>query len=163
MKELKIIIFHRGVFVYRSDHITSNCSKHGMITIVFSAMAVEAFIYDYAAQELGDTFVKKYLDKLTPVSRCVVIPQLITGKQFPRNSQAFNLLKSLIRDRNALVHHKSSVYPSSRFLQEKFERSDQISQRAKDAISTLEALAQELQSIDPNSTAFLLRPDIYRL
>ena len=68
---------------YRESLIRWEQGKHSIVTVVFSAMAVEAYIYDYAARNLSDSFVKKYLDKLDLVSKWVVIPLIVTGKEFP--------------------------------------------------------------------------------
>ncbi|MHC4456084.1 MAG: hypothetical protein ACYS0I_03160 [Planctomycetota bacterium] len=101
---------------------------HFASTIVFGAMCLEAFIYDYAAHHFTDTFAKNYLDKLDLLSKWVVIPKLVTGKDFPTNSQAFKCLKELKTARNALVHHKSRPIPSNdtelEKLMDEIERKD---------------------------------------
>jgi len=79
--------------------------------VTFGAMCLEAFIYDYAAHNLSDTYTRKYLDKLDLISKWVIIPRLVTGKILPRESQAFEHLKRLVKERNELVHPKSSVLP----------------------------------------------------
>jgi hypothetical protein len=78
-----------------------------IIAIVFSAMYFEAFIYDYAASCLGDNYVKEHLDKLDFISKWLVIPKLITGKELSKKKQAYQTLKRLHKDRNSLVHLKS--------------------------------------------------------
>jgi hypothetical protein len=75
--------------------------------VVFAAMCLEAFIYDYAALCLSDTYVQKYLDKLDLVSKWIVFPRLVSGKEIPRDSHAFERLRKLSRARNDLVHLKS--------------------------------------------------------
>lgn len=81
--------------------------EYSFQTIVFSAMACEAAIYDLAAIQLGDDYVTKYLDKLDIVAKWIVVPSLICGKSLKIDGPAINGLRSLIRLRNALVHHKS--------------------------------------------------------
>jgi hypothetical protein len=88
--------------------IRVNQHKSALITICFSAMCLEAFIYDYAARNISDSYAHRYLDKLDVVSKWVVIPQLATGKEFPTSSHAFGLLRFLVTTRNQLVHFKSS-------------------------------------------------------
>jgi hypothetical protein len=77
--------------------------------VVFTAMYFEAFIYDYAASCLGDKYSKDHLDKLDFVSKWLVIPKLITGKEISKSGQAFEALKRLHKDRNSLVHLKSKA------------------------------------------------------
>ncbi|WP_315982894.1 hypothetical protein [Aliamphritea spongicola] len=63
--------------------------------IVFAAMCIEAFVYDYGASHLGDAYIKKYLDKLDITSKLVVVTDLVTGEKFPTEGQAFEGLKIL--------------------------------------------------------------------
>jgi hypothetical protein len=133
-------------------------NKHGVIVIVFSALAVEAYIYDYAARNVSDSFAKKYLDKLDTVSKWVVIPRLATGNSFPTASKGFALLRSLIRARNNIVHHKSSRMPvTEQELKEFAENFGRIQEEEKtqvrEAIAALDELAAAMESIDPNEPA----------
>ena len=81
--------------------------KHWATAVLFGAMCLEAFIYDYAARAFSDTYMKRYLDKLDLKAKWVVIPKLVMGKGFPTDSQAFQNLSRLVVERNRLVHHKS--------------------------------------------------------
>jgi hypothetical protein len=78
-------------------------------TIVFAAFCLEAFIYDYAAENFSDRFAQRYLDTLDLRSKWVIIPQLVTGREFPRETQPFQHLIELIKERNNLVHFKSKA------------------------------------------------------
>lgn len=99
----------------------NNCIINSGITcIVFLAMAVESFIYDYASEHLGDTFVKNYIEKLDVKSKWVIIPKLVTGKDLPRDKKGFELLNKLISLRNRFVHSKSTVINLSDITGDKF-------------------------------------------
>ena len=87
-----------------------------MITIVFAALAVEGYLYDYAARNLSGKFIREHLDNLKTVSKWLVIPKLVTGKDFPKGGKAFQLLKQLIENRNFLAHSKSEEYYYRYFL-----------------------------------------------
>lgn len=89
------------------DLLYDSVRSHAQITIVFAAMAVESFIFDYAAKNLSDSWVAHYLDRLDTKAKWVVIPRLITGEELPTGGHGLNLLGELIRARNALVHYKS--------------------------------------------------------
>lgn len=80
------------------------------IPIVYSAMCLEAFIYDYGASNISDSFMKKHIDKLDLPSKYVIVTKLVTGKDFPKQAQAYEGLKKLVKDRNKLVHFKSRKY-----------------------------------------------------
>lgn len=78
-----------------------------LVEHLFAAMCLEAFIYDYAATSFTDTYVRKYLDKLDLVAKWVVIPKLALGIEFPRDTQAFEYLRAIKKERDKLVHSKS--------------------------------------------------------
>ena len=92
--------------------------KYRTSAILFGTMCLESFIYDYAAHSFSDTYAKNYLDKLDLKGKWVVIPKLVTGKDFPTDSRAFQNLQELVKERNSLVHHKSKPMPSDK----EFER-----------------------------------------
>jgi len=81
--------------------------KAAISTIVFSAMACEAAIYDLSAIHLSDDYAKKVLDKLDVVAKWLVAPRLICGKSLDPSGPAVNGLRTLVKARNGLVHHKS--------------------------------------------------------
>lgn len=82
--------------------------KNSIQSIVFSAMSLEAYVYDYAARALTDSFVSQHLDKLDLSSKYVVIFQLITHERFPKDNKIYSSLKKLIKSRNTLIHSKSN-------------------------------------------------------
>lgn len=76
-------------------------------SVIFAHMCLEAFIYDYAAHHFTDAYAKKHLDKLDFLSKWVLIPKLVIGKEFPKESKAFEYLTKLNKYRNELIHPKS--------------------------------------------------------
>lgn len=95
--------------VYQADPRKDKQDKCRTIVIVFSAMCMEAFIYDYAAYHLGDRFVREHLDRLKLESKWAVTAKLATGKKFAESSKAYGLLKELRKVRNKLIHSKSKL------------------------------------------------------
>jgi hypothetical protein len=89
------------------DKQLESAVRYLMVQHLYAAMCLEAFIYDYAATNLGDTYVQKYLDKLDLVSKWVIIPRLVLGKEISRDGQAFEYLRLIKRERDKLVHSKS--------------------------------------------------------
>ncbi len=88
-----------------------------VIPIVFGAMCLEAFIYDYGADHISGKYMKDHLDKLNLPSKFVVVSKLVTGKQFPTDSQAYEGLVKLKEDRNSLVHFKSKHFSDQEVLE----------------------------------------------
>ena len=157
-------------------------SNYCSVALVFSALAIEGYIYDYAVRKLTDKFVDSHLEKLDVVSKWVVIPKLTTGKDFPKDGQAFNLLRKLVRNRNYLVHNKSVklmkadselnltgnetsenltkiLYSESAIRMLEFD--DSILDMANAAIKTLDELAVVMESLDPDErTSFVFRSPV---
>jgi hypothetical protein len=79
-----------------------------LIAIVFAAMYLEAFIYDYACLHLSEADVERYLDRLDPVRKWEFIPRLVTGAGLDQSSHVFEAVNRVINVRNRLVHYKSS-------------------------------------------------------
>lgn len=82
-------------------------AKYAAGAIIFSAIAVEAYIYDYAARHLSDSYAQSYVDKLDPASKWMVVPRLVEGRDLPNRGKWLPILKNLAKQRNLIVHNKS--------------------------------------------------------
>ncbi len=127
--------------------------------IIFSAIFLEAVIHDYGASNLSDRYMKNYLDKLDIKSKWAIIPKLVTGKEFPRDSQAFRLLGELIKSRNNLVHYKTKKLPNT------YEGDMEVMEKEKiemnDVDDTYKCIGEcllELNKIDNTNWEFLKSP-----
>lgn len=89
--------------------------------LVFLAMYCEAYIWDLAASILGDSYAKRYLDKLDPFGKWVVIPKLLFGKEIDTAHHGMGALKELILWRNDLVHSKSRDFSDLIHKPEKYD------------------------------------------
>jgi len=89
---------------------SSQRERSVVIPIVFAAMCLEAFIFDYGAQHLSKSYVSDHIDKLEMPSKFVVLSELVSGKKFPTSSHAYERLVQLVKDRNSLVHFKSKGF-----------------------------------------------------
>jgi len=140
--------------------LENELAEASLIVVVFSAMAIEAYIYDYAARHLGDTFVKDHLDKLDTLSKWIIIPDLITGREVPRHGNWRELLTKLIKVRNSIIHHKSSD-PSAasrdtkKYLKKLSDESELIYETARQSITLLGVLADKIIEIDPEETPWV--------
>ena len=148
---------------YYSLHIELNPLEEArdqscIISVVFTAMYFEAFIYDYAASCLGDKYSKDHLDRLDFISKWLVIPKLVTGKEISKSSQTYELLKRLHKDRNSLVHLKSremkfSNEEAANYLK---AREQGIQESTQNCRKALEHVLQELLTIDPDHPKVML-------
>jgi hypothetical protein len=126
--------------------------KSHAIVVAFASMCLEAFIYDYAASNFSDTFVKNYIDKLDLKSKWVIVPQLVTGKVFDTSSKAYELLTKLVKYRNEIVHAKSKpMHNSAKDIKERdavpHAREDMLT-IVVNACSAIEECIGELEKID---------------
>ena len=132
------------------DDIEAMEQSHAIV-IVFAAMCLEAFIYDYAAQNFSGHFVRVYLDKLDLKSKWVIIPQLVTGKKFDTEGEAFQLLGKLVGYRNEIVHAKSKSWPSYDGLKKPIKGKacgeDKLTM-VKNSCKAIKELLRELDKLD---------------
>lgn len=140
--------------------LENELGKTAFVTIIFSAIAIEAYIYDYAARHLSDKFSKEYIDKLDLVGKLVIVPKLITGQELPRNKKWFGLAKNIVKTRNMIVHNKSSTIPLSvddaqQYISKIKIIDEHILQSAKQAVELLDLLVVELSTIDPSEAIWL--------
>ena len=114
VQTLKVNSMHEEDYIVEMNLVAANeaLEQAAVAPTISAAMALEAFSYDYAAENLSDSFVKKHLDKLDIPSRIVITSKLITGKEFAVDSLAYSKIKSLIKTRNKLIHFKSRRFTS---------------------------------------------------
>lgn len=150
-------------------HADRSATIAGIECIVFTALSLEAQIYDFAARYFGDVYVSEHLDKLDLVSKWLVVPKLVTGQELAKNGRAFGFLREVVRYRNSLAHHKSHgmVYtPGGEAdydgLYARAEKNDLALQKAARAsIGALDALPEELFRLSEDDfVALSLRPKI---
>lgn len=125
--------------------------EHRSSAVVFGVMCLEAFIYDYAATNFSGKYTQKYLDSLDFIAKWVVIPKLVTGKDFPRESQAFEHLGKLANERNKLVHPKSKRQPRNDEEWEKLIETYQKDEMPKKRLNPYETVVEvltELRKLD---------------
>lgn len=138
-------------------HATSDMITDAAVSaIVFAGMAVEAYIYDYSARHLTKSFTDDHTETLRAASKWIVVPQLVTGKTFPRDRQAFQLLKKLVESRNRLVHSKSQNIRASELTGDAInQRDEDLRQNARDAVKAISLLAEEMENFHPEEMAKL--------
>lgn len=127
--------------------------RSSIVATIFSAVALEAFINDYAIiDKFSRGYVDKYLDRLTPQGKWLIFPLLHVGETFRTDGQTFQVLTELFRLRNQLVHFKTSkIGTSDLATQTRLNK-----EHASDAIRTVHAAVAELAKLDPRvSTRWL--------
>ncbi|WP_394747266.1 hypothetical protein [Spongiimicrobium salis] len=149
---------HEGFMVYDRMEEYLACgdrmTKEVIKTLTFLATFLESYINDLSGIVLGDQYSRKHLDKLDLVSKWMIIPRLITGKELDKSKSYYGKLKQLVSWRNQLVHPKSSNLsnhlkslntPTFKPIRAIYEIVDVL-----DVFAMLEDLFQDLDRIDKN-------------
>ena len=104
-------IMHDGIMIYNreNDHVKydNKLRKDTIKIIIFLTTFLESYINDLGGIVLGDTFVKEHLDKLSIISKWIVIPRLITNEEIDKSKSYYQGFKELVQWRNNLIHHKT--------------------------------------------------------
>jgi hypothetical protein len=151
--EEKKILNSKKDFDEEQDCILEKRINHSYIKIiVFSGLAVEAYIYDIAAIELTDKFVLKHLDKLSVQDKYVVIPRILSGGNIDTSKEWYSLLKKMISARNDLVHSKTKALDVERLNNDsEYSNSifkDDLKITPKEAIKLLFLITDEMQKLE---------------
>lgn len=115
-------------------------------------------------------FVDSHLDKLDALSKWVVIPKIVTGKDFPKDGRAFDLLKQLIANRNYIVHSKAAelwVYDErqddlviSTAARKRMDFENNLEEKAMKAIQAMNELASDGGTEYHSRASFNLRAPV---
>ena len=116
-------------------------------------MCLEAFIFDYGATYLSKKFVTDHIDKMETPSKFIIVSKLVTGKSFPTDSQAYEGLRKLVKDRNRLVHYKAKK-PKSERLESQKEMYEFLKVSLSNAFETVLAVAKEIDDLHGKKTHY---------
>ncbi|WP_421877341.1 hypothetical protein [Marinoscillum sp.] len=89
--------------------IDSERTKNEIQGITALSTFYEALINEIAITELGSTYFKKHLDKLTHLSKWEIVLQLVYGRSLDNSKEYFEHLKKLVEARNQLVHYRTKT------------------------------------------------------
>ncbi len=87
--------------------IHSTFYNHVIISVVFSAMAIEAFVNDYAASCMGDELFYQNFDHLSIISKLQLIAEFILKRKFDKTKSYYSNVKEIFSARDKFVHSKS--------------------------------------------------------
>ena len=144
--------------VVRMQEIETNYERQqdaAMIAVTFSAMALEAFLFDYASDVLGDTYVLDHLDKLDLRSKYLIYPRLVCGEAPDKSEHTFQLVRKLTTLRNDLVHSKSKAF-ASQDLEKAANHYDDFTQKLREgvafSVACVKSVMQTLDKLHGTST-----------
>ena len=89
------------------DYYSISLFKDYHIIIVFSSMAMEAFVNDYLAVCFSDELYYDNFDKLNIMQKIEIMFSVIWEDNFDKSTPLYNYLHDLLKRRNSFVHSKS--------------------------------------------------------
>jgi hypothetical protein len=128
-------------------HAGLHVSRASVITVVFCALALEAFINDYALGRLGKSLFKAHLDRMPILSKWMVLPMLISGKTLEAGGKPYLRIKNLFRLRDKIAHYKSRRVRPDRLA----KRDLVVFPDAEKAIEAVRTGVAALNKIDSNA------------
>lgn len=136
--------------------------EFSVITIIFSVLSVEAFCNDYIVTTLGKDYMEQ-LDKLDIKNKLLLGIRLSTGKEFPKDKEAYCQLTNLVSLRNKLVHAKTKITTVKELI-EKSKIDDYYVNIDKNlvvkATQIYELLVNEVKSLDENiNSKYLIKTE----
>lgn len=80
-----------------------------ILAVISTAFFLESYIYDYGARKESGSFVDKYVDKLEPVAKWIIVSRLVCPPGLAPSDDVFEKVRKLFKLRNDLIHHKTRV------------------------------------------------------
>jgi len=151
-KLVERLVVERNARQVKDDHdIDFICAKNAaiqrsaMVSVIFSSLTLEAFINNYAIERFSRNYFDNHLDKLSPVSKWILIPKLVTGNEINKDGQPYERLKNLFKHRDKLVHYKTK----KKKISEMTEDGDWVTENhSADALLTVKSILNELSKVD---------------
>lgn len=104
--------------------------KNCVVCITFAAMAVEAFLNDYAATRMGDRYFSDNFEQLRPFAKLDLISNFEFHKRIETGGMLQNSVGVLSQDRNKLVHSKTKE--ARGMTQEEYEQLQHLRETDED-------------------------------
>lgn len=143
--------------LHDSDKWLEASLDRGMIVVIFTAIALESHINEYASRRLGSGYFDKHIDQLDTLSKWVVVPHLVAGRGLQRDHQAYQLLAELFKWRNKLVHPKASnvdLADVNTDFGRKWKTIEEFFSFVPQTIQVIDELAKAASAIDPADPLF---------
>ncbi len=121
--------------------------------IIFSAMAVEAFLNLYGVVRLGEDNYKRLFERLGAVPKLQTLLLVCDSLSIPNNDPLVATVKNIAERRNRLVHPKSSE--ASGYVPAEDRPSTQIPEAAEEAFNEMLAFFQQFEVAAPDSKHLL--------
>lgn len=123
------------------------------ISSVFAAFFLEAYIFDYGARKKSDGYIEKYIDKLDPPSKWVVVTALFNERGLEPSDSWYHHMTTIFKDRNKLAHSRSK-----NFVPDQISKADHL-KPPDERLASIECIMKALLDVDPNEQFALIVVD----
>lgn len=140
----------------RTGNLSRAKYKNTIQGIIMLASYYEALINEIGRIELGSKYYSDNIDKLSVTAKWEVVLKLIYGKSLRKDSQQYESMNSIIKERNNLVHYKTKVLENASREDLKAEN-NKVNRQLKlfnQSIERLKEFHDELESLDKSKGLF---------
>jgi hypothetical protein len=153
---------HEKMVQYLSAHKHASLPDHtfektaqgyATVVVVFCVTALESYIYSYASRALGEAYAERHIEKLDLLSKWILVPKLATGEAIRSDHKGIQLLQSLIKARNGVMHLKGKSLKLTCIKEQKTSISEAnrlVLDSAVTAFQCVGELGQGLHQIAPD-------------
>lgn len=127
--------------------LNTRYNELGLLTPLFAAMFLEAYMYDFAARNLSDSYVKKHLDSLDLISKILLVPNLLFEQTISKDGAWHEPIKNLVKTRNNLMHSKSKNRDTTNAP---YKKMFEVFVEPQDVRTGIEVLFDEFHRVDPS-------------
>lgn len=89
------VLSHSSAKIQEFNLLHFKTNSAAIATIVFQALAVEAYINFYGVIKLGDNMFNSHYERISIADKIVILSKVATGRDFPKGNNIFNLIKKL--------------------------------------------------------------------
>jgi len=145
-----------------ADEFPQSADGQATIVVVYTVIALECYIFNYAARRLGEGFCKKHVDSMNLHTKWLVVPKLVTDKGIPPDHNGIELLQKLIGARNSVIHAKAVNMQMDQWEEQRLKIIDRGKVTFNAAAGALNAfrcvgeLGRALSVIDPQEPGAVL-------
>ena len=145
-----------------TDNFQDTADGQATIVVVYTVIALECYIHNYATRKLGENFSKKHVESMGHHTKWLLVPKLATEEGIPADHKSIDLLQKLIAARNSIVHAKAVNISPDRWSQQKeriIAENRSVIDAAMAAFRCVGELGSMLSALDPDepSARFLAK------
>ena len=133
----------------RRNHI----HRESTSAILFSALAVEAFLNTYGVIRMGEAYYQEHVERLSPKTKVSVITLAVAERLLEPSDEVLRAVDVVFKARNKVAHPKTEqadLYDSHALLA-KEASAKRVVTRARESVQAMDRFFEEFSTIVPDS------------